>query len=221
MIPTRRIPAFLVAALCVAATACHRANSPTLLLAPGVGVVGAGSTEAIAAAQHQAASYTAADAEFMTGMIPHHAQAVIMARWCPSHGARRDIALFCEKIAVAQADEIRLMQNWLGQRGLPVPDSLSTRHVMQMGGMTHEMLMPGMLTDEEMAELDRARGNQFDRLFLTGMIRHHEGAIGMVNDLLSQSGAGQEDVVFRFATDVLADQTVEIERMKLMLQTLP
>src|SRR5207247_5851530 len=123
--------------------------------------------------------YTDADVDFMAGMIPHHAQAVVMAGWAPSHGARQDVAILCERIVVGQRDEIAMMQTWLGDRGQEVPDATSTRHKMTMNGMTHEMLMPGMLTDEEMAQLDRARGPEFDRLFLVGMIKHHQGAIDM------------------------------------------
>src|SRR6266566_942948 len=99
--------------------------------------------------------YSDADVDFMSGMIPHHAQAVIMAGWAPSHGARQDVAILCERIVVGQRDEIAMMQTWLGDRGQEVPDAASTRHKMTMNGMTHEMLMPGMLTDEEMAALDR------------------------------------------------------------------
>src|SRR4051812_676782 len=96
--------------------------------------------------------YSDADVEFMSGMIPHHAQAVIMAGWAPSHGARKDVAIFCERIVVGQRDEIGLMQTWLRDRGLPVPDATSTKHRMKMpNGMEHEMLMPGMMSDEEMA----------------------------------------------------------------------
>ena len=120
--------------------------------------------------------YSDADVDFMSGMIPHHAQAVVMAGWAPSHGARKDVAILCERIVVGQRDEIALMQTWLRDRGLPVPDATSTRHKMKMNGVEHEMLMPGMLTDEEMAALDRARGPEFDRLFLLGMIKHHQGA---------------------------------------------
>jgi uncharacterized protein (DUF305 family) len=153
----------------------------------------------------------------MSGMIPHHAQAVIMAGWAPSHGARHDVAVLCERIVVAQRDEIAMMQQWLSDRGLEVPDATSTRHKMKMGGMTHEMLMPGMLSDEEMAELDRARGPEFDRLFLTGMIKHHQGAIDMVDKLFKAYGAAQDEVVFKFASDVYADQGTEINRMTEML----
>jgi uncharacterized protein (DUF305 family) len=162
--------------------------------------------------------YADADVDFMAGMIPHHAQAVIMAGWAPTHGARPDVAILCERIVVGQRDEIKLMQTWLDDRGLPVPDASSTRMHMKMpGGMEHDMLMPGMLSDDEMAALDRARGPDFDRLFLEGMIRHHQGAIDMVDVLLKAYGAAQDEVVFKFANDVQADQSVEIDVMKHML----
>jgi uncharacterized protein (DUF305 family) len=161
--------------------------------------------------------YSDADVEFMSGMIPHHAQAVIMAGWAPSHGARQDVAILCERIVVAQRDEIFMMQTWLSDRGEEVPDATSTRHKMKMDGVTHEMLMPGMLTDEEMAELDRARGPEFDRLFLVGMIKHHQGAIDMVDKLFKSYGAAQDETVFKFASDVYADQSIEIDRMHEML----
>jgi uncharacterized protein (DUF305 family) len=162
--------------------------------------------------------YTDADVDFMAGMIPHHAQAVIMAGWAPSHGARTDIAILCERIVVAQRDEIAMMQTWLQDRGQLVPEATSTRHRMKMNGVEHEMLMPGMLTDEEMAALDRARGPEFDRLFLIGMIKHHQGAIDMVDVLFKAYGAAQDETVFRFASDVYADQSIEIDRMNKMLE---
>jgi len=162
--------------------------------------------------------YTDADVEFMSGMIPHHAQAVVMAGWAASHGARKDVAILCERIVVGQRDEIALMQTWLRDRGEAVPDAASTRHKMKMNGVEHEMLMPGMLSDEEMAELDRARGPEFDRLFLIGMIKHHQGAIGMVETLLKSYGAAQDETVFKFANDVQADQSIEIDRMEKMLE---
>jgi uncharacterized protein (DUF305 family) len=162
--------------------------------------------------------YSDADVEFMSGMIPHHAQAVIMAGWAPSHGARNDVAVLCERIVVGQRDEIAMMQGWLRDRGLMVPDATSTRHRMYMNGVEHDMLMPGMLTDEEMAALDRARGPEFDRLFLTGMIKHHQGAIDMVDTLFKSYGAAQDEMVFKFASDVYADQSIEINRMNEMLE---
>jgi len=166
-------------------------------------------------------TYSDADIEFMSGMIPHHAQAVIMAGWAPTHGARSDVAILCERIVVGQRDEIRSMQQWLRDRGQPVPDAASTRMKMKMNGVEHDMLMPGMLTDEEMAALDKARGSEFDRLFLIGMIKHHQGAIDMVNDLFKAYGAAQDDTIYKFASDVFADQSIEIDVMNKMLETVP
>jgi uncharacterized protein (DUF305 family) len=162
--------------------------------------------------------YADADVDFMSGMIPHHAQAVIMAGWAPSHGVRKDVAILCERIVVEQRDEIAMMQGWLRDRGQTVPDATSTRHKMKMNGMEHEMLMPGMMSDEEMAALDAARGPEFDRLFLFGMIKHHQGAIDMVDVLFKAYGAAQDETVFKFASDVYADQSIEIDRMHEMLE---
>jgi len=164
--------------------------------------------------------FSDADIDFMTGMIPHHAQAVIMAGWAPSHGARRDVAILCERIVVGQVDEIHSMRQWLKDRGLPVPDATSTRMRMKVNGVEHDHLMPGMLTDEEMAELDKARGSDFDRLFLLGMIKHHQGAIEMVNDLFKSYGAAQDDTIYKFASDVYSDQSIEIDVMQKMLESL-
>ena len=161
--------------------------------------------------------YSEADVEFMQGMIPHHAQAVVMAGWAASHGARPDVRILCERIVVGQRDEIEFMRNWLRDRAQDVPAANSTHHRMKMNGVMHDMLMPGMLSPEEMAALDKARGAEWDRLFLTGMIRHHEGAIKMVDDLFASYGALQDDDVYKFASDVYADQSTEIERMQKML----
>jgi uncharacterized protein (DUF305 family) len=160
----------------------------------------------------------AADVEFMSGMIAHHAQAVLIAGWAPSHGASASLRALCERIVVAQNDEIALAQRWLRERGQPVPPADPRGHTMP--GMDHPMLMPGMLTPEQMAQLDAARGPVFDRLFLTFMIQHHRGAITMVEQLISAPGAAQDGPVFRFAADVNADQTTEIDRMTRMLDAL-
>lgn len=160
--------------------------------------------------------YTAADVAFMSGMIHHHAQAVLMAGWAESHGAGPAVRTLCDRIVVAQRDEIALMQRWLRDRNLPVPEADPMHDVMP--GMEH--LMPGMLNGPQLAQLDSARGPEFDRLFLTDMIRHHQGAIAMVNELLAAQGAGEEETVFRFSSDVYADQTTEIARMQRMLATL-
>ena len=158
-----------------------------------------------------------ADVQFMSGMIPHHAQAVLIAGWAASHGARADVRVLCERIVVGQRDEIGLMQYWLRERGEAVPAANATHMKMKMNGMEHDMLMPGMLNDQQLAELDKARGSDFDRLFLQAMIGHHEGAITMVDELFGAPDAAQDDVVYRFASDVYADQTTEIERMQKML----
>jgi uncharacterized protein (DUF305 family) len=172
-------------------------------------------------AQAPSRTINAADVHFMSGMIPHHAQAVLIAGWAPTHGASVPVKLLCERIVVAQRDEIALMQNWLRERGQTVPASNATHMKMTMNGMEHDMLMPGMLTDEQLAELDKAKGADFDRLFLQAMIRHHQGAITMVDEMFGVDGAGQDEVVFRFASDVYADQTTEIDRMQKMLAAIP
>ena len=159
--------------------------------------------------------FTAADVRFMQGMIHHHAQAVVMAGWAQTHGARPDVKTLAQRIDVAQRDEMAFMQRWLRERHQDAPDPLE--HYQMGMSMSPSELMPGMLTDEQMKQLDAARGPEFDRLFLTFMIQHHTGAITMVNQLFASPGAGQELYVFRFASDVNADQTTEIERMRLML----
>ena len=164
--------------------------------------------------------YNAADVAFMQGMIPHHAQAVLMAKMAPTHGAREDVRILCERILVAQSDEITLMRNWLRDRGQFVPAADATHHQHTMNGVAHDMLMPGMLTPEEMAALDKARGPEWDRLFLAGMIKHHEGALSMVDDLFEAYGALQDDDMFKFASDVYADQTTEIDFMQKMLNAM-
>jgi uncharacterized protein (DUF305 family) len=158
--------------------------------------------------------------EFMTGMIHHHAQALLMAGWARSHGANPALQTLAERITVSQMDEIVTMQWWLRDNGetAPEPDPRGMR--MEMGGAEHMMLMPGMLTDAQLAELDRARGAEFDRLFLRFMIQHHEGALQMVDTLFSSYGGTQDDVIYKFASDVFADQTAEIDRMQRMLDAM-
>lgn len=177
--------------------------------------------------------YTGADVEFVQGMIVHHAQAVVMSDWAPSHGARPDLLVLCKRIALSQRDEISMMQHWLQDRHLAVPDpfhmhkidhgSVHDTSATDMPGMDmgdHPMLMPGMLTAAEMRQLAAARGAAFDRLYLTGMIKHHQGAIDMVAKLFETAGAGQQPEIFTFATDVDAGQRAEMARMQLLLNTL-
>ena len=162
--------------------------------------------------------YTAADVQFLAGMIDHHAQAVLIAGWAPSHDASASVRGLCERIVVGQRDEIAFMQRWLGERHETVPPGDPRGHVMP--GMPQPMLMPGMLTPGQLAQLDSARGPEFDRLFLTFMVQHHRGAVTMVGQLLGAQGAAQDGQVFRFANDVFADQTTEIARMTRMLDAM-
>ncbi len=163
--------------------------------------------------------YTAADIEFMSGMIGHHSQAVKMAGWAPTHGASKSLQIFASRIALAQTTEIGLMSSWLRDRNQPVPEP--DPRGMKMAGMDGFMMMPGMLTEQQMAQLDAARGVEFDRLFLTFMMQHHHGAISMVQTLNNSPGAAQDEFVFKFSNDVQADQTTEIDRMQQMLDALP
>lgn len=161
--------------------------------------------------------YTAADIHFVSGMIGHHAQAILMSRLAPTHGASAEIQRLAERIINAQEDEIAIMQDWLRVRRQPVPEAKPGPMEMVMNGHEHEMLMPGMLTDQQMKELDAARGLAFDELFLTLMIQHHRGAVSMVNDLQASRGAAQDRTVFKLAADINVDQTTEIARMERML----
>lgn len=161
--------------------------------------------------------YTTADIEFMAGMIHHHAQAIVMAKMAPSHGASAELLRLTGRIINAQSDEIAMMQRWLQERNQPVPEPNPKGMTMTMGGMTHVMPMPGMLTDEQMEALDKSRGAEFDRHLLTYMIQHHRGAIEMVRTLFASPGAGQDETVFKFASDVNVDQATEIARMTQMV----
>ena len=167
--------------------------------------------------------YTPADVQFMSHMIAHHAQALVMAGWAESHGASSSIRTLSGRIINGQQDEIATMQRWLRDRGQRVPDpkdmQMSMHHTAGQGHS--EMLMPGMLTEAQMKELDQARGPDFDRLFLTYMIQHHKGAVTMVNQLFGTEGAAREETTFKLANDVSVDQTTEIARMQRMLAGMP
>ena len=167
-----------------------------------------------AAAQAPQSSYTAADVRFMSGMLYHHAQAVLIAGWAPSHDAGPSLRTLCERIVAAQTDEIALLSRWLADRNEAVPHPDPTHMMMPEMDSTH--MMPGMLSAEQLAQLDAARGPAFDRVFLSLMIQHHQGAITMVNQLFA-AGAGEEEPVYKMASSVFADQTTEIERMQRML----
>jgi len=153
---------------------------------------------------------TAADVKFMQGMIHHHSQAIDMTELLATRTTNDDMKKLALRIEVSQADEIKMMRRWLEVRGADIPGP----HAHHMPGAT---LMPGMLNAEEMARLAAAKGTEFDRLFLEGMIKHHGGAITMVEELFATPGAGQESVIYAFASDVDADQRMEIDRMSGML----
>ena len=213
--PYRRFAAKAAALAALALTGCR---------GPGAGspphpAEAMGDAAAIARASADSARYpyTEADIRFMSGMIHHHAQAIKMARWAPTHGASAAVVRLTERIINAQTDEITLMSNWLSARRQPVPQPNPEGMTMTMGGEQHVMLMPGMLSDAQMKELDAARGEDFDRLFLTYMIQHHKGAVSMVKELFAAQGAGQDETVFKFASDVQVYQTTEINRMLEML----
>jgi len=161
--------------------------------------------------------FTAADVNFMNGMISHHAQALLMAGWAESHGASPSVMTLTSRITNAQKDEIAGMQKWLRDRHQPVPEPNPHGMAMKMDGMDHVMLMPGMLTEAQLKQLDDARGKDFDQYFLTFMIQHHQGAVTMVQDLFGTYGAAQDVSVYKLASDIGADQTTEIERMQKML----
>ncbi len=149
------------------------------------------------------------DVRFVSGMISHHAQALEMTTLVGARTNRREIRLLAERIDVSQKDEIAIMRRWLQSKGAEIPDPDAHLHA----AMGHGELMPGMLTAEELDQLAKANGTAFDRLFLQSMIRHHEGALRMVADLFSASGA-HDPQLFSFASDVDADQRAEIKRMQ-------
>jgi len=178
------------------------------------------SAAAIAKARADSARYpyTAADIHFMSAMIAHHGQAIAMARLAPVNGASAAVRTLAERIINAQQDEIAIMQRWLSDRRQPVPQATAT--AASASHHDHAAPMPGMLTAAQMKQLEEAKSAQFDRLFLTFMIQHHNGAIVMVNELLGTIGAAQDQTVFKLASEVNVDQSTEVARMSKMLADL-
>lgn len=210
----RTLPLFALAAATAACAGARPTPSP----------MGPAAAMARARADSLRYPYTKADIEFMSGMIHHHAQAIQISKWAPTRGASPAIIRLTERIINAQRDEIALMGTWLADRNQPVPaaDTLGTANHAAMGHAGHSMaMMPGMLTAEQLVQLDAARGGEFDRLFLTFMIQHHRGAVDMVKTLFASHGAGQDETIFKFASDAETDQTTEINRMLQMLLELP
>jgi len=222
--------AVLAAALVTAA--CSGAARPAPE-APQPGTLSHAEIEALYRARMDSARmrFTEADVRFMTGMITHHAQALVMAEMAATHTTTPAIRTLAARIINAQKDEIERMQQWLRDRGQPVPEvhvegtTMTVRYPGHAGHGGHaghdaHAHMPGMLTDEQIRELDAARGGEFDRLFLTYMIQHHRGAVTMVHELFATDGALQDEDVFRLASDVQVDQITEIARMEQMLAAL-
>lgn len=166
--------------------------------------------------------HSAKDVEFMQGMIMHHAQAVEMTALIASHTENKELRSLGSRISRSQSDEIEMMKRWLTTRGESTSMSMPDMPGMDMSSHSmHTMLMPGMLTEKQMAALRKAKGKEFDNLFLTGMIQHHNGALIMVKELFDTAGAGQDAEVFNFATDVDSGQRAEIKIMQTMLGEKP
>lgn len=187
-----------------------QSEPPAPIVQPGAPGESSRTIAADAAADLSKVGFTTADVTFMQGMIGHHSQAIEMVQLLKARTTRDDMKLLAARIEVSQADEIQMMNEWLQARGQALPDP----HAHHMHDAA---LMPGMLTQAEMARLAASTGAEFDRLFLEGMIKHHGGALTMVQELFASPGAGQESDIFAFASDVDADQRMEIDRMRAML----
>jgi uncharacterized protein (DUF305 family) len=202
----------LIALLSVSAVACGgtRQTRPPIVQ-PGAPGEASRVVTPDKAADVSRVGHTAADTRFMQGMIAHHAQAVEMTELLSTRTSSDAMRKLAGRIQASQTDEIKMMERWLSSHGEEVPSA----HAHHMMGTT---LMPGMLTQEELDRLAAVRGSEFDRLFLEGMIKHHEGALVMVKELFATPGAGQDSDIFAFASDVDADQRMEIDRMRGMLK---
>lgn len=207
-----RLPALVLVLAFVAAckTAAGGSSTGAKILQPGAPGQDSKTITTAQATDLSKVQATPADVKFMQGMIGHHAQAVEMVALINDRTANPNMKMLGLRIQVSQDDEMDMMRKWLGERGAAVPGP-HAHH--EPGGF-----MPGMLTSEEMTALAAAKGVEFDRLFLQGMIKHHGGAITMVEELFKSPGAGQEGGIFAFASDVDADQRMEIDRMGMMLK---
>lgn len=224
---TRRVLPGLAAATCVALTACASG---------GAGPGGPGPAEGepavqAADAEGTASDYAEADVAFMQGMIRHHAQAVVMARMAPSRAGSPGVRRLTSRILNSQKTEISVMSDWLRDRGEAVPEiaalagdtaadgrEYGPANPGPIEGWDEGPRMPGVLSDAQMRELDAARGDEFDRLFLTYMIEHHAGAVTMVENLVRSDRGAREESVFRLASGIRSDQATEIDRMRQMLR---
>lgn len=231
MSPSLHRPLLLAALLCLPAASLDAQARTVRPGAPGE-AARALSAEDLAEMDHP--GHTEADVLFMQGMLVHHAQALVMTALVSERSSSQDIRLLAQRIELSQGDEMRLMERWLSERGAAVP---ATGATMDHGAMGHHPApapdphaghgamepsaeappMHGMLSEAQLEALRAARGRDFDRLFLQGMIQHHTGAIDMVQELFASPGSGQEEEIFTFASHVEADQNIEIRRMQGML----
>lgn len=209
----------LTACLVALATSCASTGTGS-----GAATAPADGSREDARAGAATSSHTGADVAFMRGMIHHHAQAVVMARMVPDRAASPAVRRLAARILNSQKTEIALMADWLRDRGEPVPGLAAAAADPTAAGLPPEEGwdagpdMPGILSDAQMERLEAAEGDAFDRLFLTYMIEHHEGAVTMVDELVAAPGAAREESVFRLASGIRADQSTEIDRMRSMLR---
>lgn len=197
------------------AGACRTAAQPASAPVVQPGAPGEPTRTVARSAAAASPSFTRADVKFMQGMIHHHAQAIEMVELLKTRTSSDDMRKLAERIELSQADEMKMMGSWLESHGQEVP--ATGEHAQHMGAAP---MMPGMLSPQQMAQLAAATGSAFDRLFLELMIQHHAGALTMVKDLFATAGAAQDSDVFAFASDVDADQRMEIARMTTMLKEL-
>ena len=214
----------LVALLALPTTACRGPEATRAVASSEDTTTSTSDLEALywARQDRARAAFTAADVRFMTGMIAHHAQALVLSSLAPTHGASEPVRTLAARISNAQRDEIATMERWLRERDQPVPSIEIDGTALQVDGRSvHGRDMAGILTQAQIDKLDAARGTDFDRLFLTYMIEHHRGAVTMVDTLFGAEGAAQDGAAFRLASNINVDQKTEIDRMRRMLRTLP
>lgn len=209
----------IVAASCVLITASAQQPAPAKPVTVQPGAPGKATRILSSKTKAKLPPLTTADVQFMQGMIMHHAQAVEMTALIESHTENKEVRSLGARISHSQSDEIAFMKRWLVTRGQPISEPMADMH-MRHKNMSHEqmMMMPGMLSNEQMEALRKAKGEEFDRLFLSGMIQHHGGALTMVKDLHNTAGAAQDAEIFNFATDVDSGQRAEIRIMQNMLE---
>lgn len=216
----RYLPVGLAAAVSLALAACASAGG-----SGGPAPSPASATAEAAGTEESSDDYVQADVDFMQGMIHHHAQAIVMARMAPTHDAGPAVSRLAARILNSQKTEISVMSDWLRDRSESVPESAALANDTATAGNPGPVegwdqgpQMAGILSDARMRELDAARGDEFDRLFLEYMIEHHAGAVTMVENLVAAPGAAREESVFRLASGIRSDQSMEIDRMRRMLR---